>query len=266
MPSPDAAPIRTSIDPETGPLAEEHIERAFRIMLAGADEGPGCIRVITGAPHPFGNMALFSRDGSPDAVAAGVEPLCACPDPSAAVFIGPVAQPVAEALARAGFEPHGDMPAMAVEIESLQPVALPDGFTFERVGPGRAADEWVEAFAAGYELPLAVAALFRPHHLGDTSDPKAPFQYFCLRRNGTIVSTSILFLQCGVAGIYGVSTVPHERGKGLGAFATAEPLRLAHSLGYRIGVLQASPAGHPVYERLGFRVVGTVPLFIRTPG
>ena len=60
-------------------------------------------------------------------------------------------------------------------------------------------------------------------------------------------------------------SLPTKRGKGLGAFATAEPLRIAHRLGYRVGVLQASDEGHPVYRRIGFVDVGAVPLYLRMP-
>ena len=63
-----------------------------------------------------------------------------------------------------------------------------------------------------------------------------------------------------------VATLPEARGQGLGAHVTAEPLRRAQALGYRVGVLQSSDAGHPVYRRLGFQDVGAVPLFVRMPG
>ena len=62
-----------------------------------------------------------------------------------------------------------------------------------------------------------------------------------------------------------LATIPEERGKGLGAHATAEPLRLVRELGYGVGVLQSSPAGHSVYRKLGFADVGEVPLYVKMP-
>lgn len=82
---------------------------------------------------------------------------------------------------------------------------------------------------------------------------------------GVTAATSMLFLADGLAGIYCVSTVPAERGKGLGAHVTAEALRVAQRLGYGVGVLQSSPAGHSVYLGLGFADVGSVPMFVRLP-
>jgi predicted GNAT family acetyltransferase len=95
--------------------------------------------------------------------------------------------------------------------------------------------------------------------------PDAPLQFFAIRRNGKVAATSMLYLADGLAGIYCVATREEERGKGFGAHVTAEPLRAALRLGYRVGVLQSSPAGHSVYLSLGFADVGTVPMFVRMP-
>lgn len=81
-----------------------------------------------------------------------------------------------------------------------------------------------------------------------------------------MVATSVLFLADGLAGIYCVATLPEEHGRGLGKHVTAEALRVAHRLGYGVGVLQSSTAGHSVYQSLGFRDFDTVPMFIRMPG
>jgi GNAT superfamily N-acetyltransferase len=101
--------------------------------------------------------------------------------------------------------------------------------------------------------------------VADDGAPDAPAQFYALLRDERIVGTSMLFLADGLAGIYSVATMAEERGKGIGGYLTAEPLRLAHRVGYRVGVLQSSPAGHPVYLGLGFADVGRVPMFVRMP-
>ena len=118
-------------------------------------------------------------------------------------------------------------------------------------------DDWTRQFANGYELPLAVAQCFAP---SGSAEEELPVKFFAVRKNGVIVGTSVCCLKDGVAGIYCVSTIASERGKGLGAHATAEPLRLAAQLGYGVGVLQSSEAGYPVYKQLGFRDFGGVPI------
>jgi predicted acetyltransferase len=67
------------------------------------------------------------------------------------------------------------------------------------------------------------------------------------------VATNILFLGAGVAGLYGIATVPEVRQRGYGAAIAVAPLAEAASRGYRYTVLFSSQMGHPLYRRLGFR-------------
>ena len=90
-------------------------------------------------------------------------------------------------------------------------------------------------------------------------------QFFGIRRSGRLVAVSMLHLADGLAGIYCVATLPDERGRGLGAHVTAQALRAAHQVGYRVGILQSSAAGHSVYLGLGFKDFGAVSMFVRTP-
>lgn len=248
-------------------VSQRHIDHMFRAVLRGPNvvADPRFLRLMTGEAHPFGNFAIVSDPFDEAGAAAAIEPLLDCGAPAAALFLGQPGPAVIDRLRAAGFEAHEPMPAMAVEIDSLAQTSLPSELAWTRVGSGAEGDEWASAFAEGYELPRGVAEAFSPNQIQATKAADAPIQYFAVRKAGRIVCTSILYLAHGVAGIYGVATIPEERKKGLGAHATAEPLRHARTLGYRVGVLQSSEAGHPVYRRLGFKNVGIVPMFLKIP-
>lgn len=256
-----------TVGPHVASVAVRHIDHAFRCILHGPHvvAEPRRLVMITREPHPFGNVAILAHDADTQDAAHVGSALAGCGAPSVIVLTSAVTVAVEDELRRNGFAPHGAMPAMAVESDALAPTALPAGCELVRVGVDES-EAWADAFARGYEIPLGLARLFAPESTGVALAEDAPVQYFAIRRAGRIVSTSTLFLAEGVAGVYCVSTVPEARGAGLGAFVTAEPLRLVRALGYRVGVLQSSEAGHSVYRKLGFTDLGEAPLFLRMGG
>lgn len=251
----------------TGARAAGQLEIAFRSFM----QGPGSIHrdrwmtLVTGQPHPLGNVAIVSGADDLKATEEALAPLLATRYPSAVLFPHGVTPQVVEAVTRSGFSVDATMPAMAVDIADMAATSLPEGYEWARIGAGEDGTAWAEALAAGYEIPLPLATLFAPEMLGADMAPDAPVQFFAVMRDGRPVATSMLYLADGLAGIYCVATLPDERGKGLGAHATAEALRSAQALGYRVGVLQSSPAGHSIYLRLGFGDYATVPMFVRIP-
>jgi len=262
-------PSIAAIGDRIAALTTEHIDLAFRRIMPGPNVviERRFVRLLTGEPHPFGNFALMSEPADLQSVSAAIGPLLTCSAPAAVLFAGPVPLDVDEALSRAAFAPVGGMPGMAVEIERLAETKLPGGYTFARVVGAAQRDAWADAFARGYGVPGPVGTAFAAGVDGDESPPRtdSELQYFWTLRDGEPVSTSLVYLHNGVAGIYGVATLPEERGKGLGAHMTAAPLRIARELGYRVGILQASEDGPPVYRRLGFADFGEVSMYLRMP-
>ncbi|MFX1532438.1 MAG: hypothetical protein ACFFBC_15075 [Promethearchaeota archaeon] len=70
---------------------------------------------------------------------------------------------------------------------------------------------------------------------------------------GKIVSALMLYLSSGVAGLHAVSTLSEYRNRGFGLTISRVALLDALNVGYKVGVLQASSLGEPVYRKLGFK-------------
>ncbi|MFG0274261.1 MAG: GNAT family N-acetyltransferase [Phycisphaerales bacterium] len=268
MPTSTFVPDIASMGDDVARRIERHFDSAFRLLLRGPEsvQTEHAATFISGEAHPFGNFASLTRSDDVDAVRASIETLAPVTAPKALLFAGgAVSAPVAEAMREAGYTEVPGLPGMAVEIGAMADAPAPDGYTFARIDRVDQGDAWTVAFADGYELPRPVGAAFGPLALGIDAAPDATVQWFAVMHEGAMVATSMLILLDGLAGIYGVATLPAERKKGLGAFATAQALLRAKDLGYRVGILQASEMGKPVYARLGFREFGGIGLWVKMP-
>jgi ribosomal protein S18 acetylase RimI-like enzyme len=161
-----------------------------------------------------------------------------------------------ERLMRRGFDGNveGD-PGMALDLHGLtEKTSLPKGFIITRATTGNSLEDWRDVFAAAFDMPLSggQAWVDATVQAGGANAPWRPYVgYF----EGKPVATSILFNGAGVAGIYGVGTLPEWRHKGFGAAITLKSLLDARRQGYRFAVLFATRLGYPMYQRLGFREV-----------
>ena len=68
------------------------------------------------------------------------------------------------------------------------------------------------------------------------------------------VAIASLLLYAGIAGIYGVATLPHVRRQGLGTTMTQHALQMAFASGYRIAALTDTVMSKGIYQRMGFRI------------
>jgi GNAT superfamily N-acetyltransferase len=259
-------PTIESMGDRLGPAIEGQLETLFRALLRGpgATLEPGFCRIVTGEPHPLGNFAVLSDPTDGEQVRCAIEPLCGLEAPSAAIFPSGVSDEVRALVAEHGFALAESMPAMAVDLDGLARPDLPADHQFVEIDAASDGDAWDEALATGYGLPLPVATLFGP------GAPLRGFagsaaRYYAVVKHGEMVATSMLFLEGGIAGIYCVATLPEHRGRGLGAFATAEPLHRVRAEGYRTGILQSSAMGESVYRRLGFEAHGLMSLYAKSP-
>lgn len=266
-PAPASGPHPTLADlgANAGKLIEKHFDVICRQVLRGPDivSAPGYFRMITREPHPLGNFVALDPSADGGTLLDAIKPLMSLGAPAAVVFTGGPEEELTRLLAERGFSLAETMPAMAADIDSIPPSSLPDGYRFSEIG---ASDDepWCDAFAEGYEIPRPLATVFGPAATAQVDDG-GRVHHYAISKDDAVVATSLVFLEGGLAGVYCVATRPAERGKGLGTFATAEPLRRLRSLGYRTGVLQSSSKGESIYRRLGFRHLGSLPLYVRMP-
>jgi GNAT superfamily N-acetyltransferase len=252
--------------PPTPYLIAAHFVRFFRAAAPQADSpAPGFFRLVTGQPHPLGNMGIVDGQVSPETLGDHLEPLCSPVLPTAVVLMEEQRSDQAAALLARGFVLAESMPLMSVTPPALTATTLPPGYRFTEVQPHTpAAAAWCEAMCLGYGLPPAVGGLFGPDSCAAAFAPGVT-RHFAITHEGRMVATSLLNTDQGLAGIYGVATLAEHRGQGLGAHATAQALRFAWQAGFTLGLLQASAMGAPIYTRLGFHTHAIMPLYVRMP-
>lgn len=150
---------------------------------------------------------------------------------------------------------------MAADLTALrEDLPSPVGLTINRVEDSAALKQWTRVSRIGFGTPEAAEE--RLFELFSDSAFEPHVQCYLAVLNGQPVATSQFFLSAGVAGIYNVTCLPEARGQGIGAAIALAPLLEARRRGYRIGILQASSMGYPVYLRLGFQEYGRLNFYL----
>ncbi len=223
-----------------------------------AIEEPGRAAYLTTIPHPLFNGAIVSgvQDGL-ESFARVVGAALAEAGGSGLWWLSPaaVAAGAVERLVAVGLREAGAVPAMTVELGALPPA---DGLPGLAIRHARSAADralWGELAARGTgfgEPAIRALAALEPRipaeRLGGQVRLLAEYE-------GTPVATGALVASGDLAGAYAIATLPEFRRRGIGRAITLHALRLGADGGARTGILQSSPMGRSVYERLGFREI-----------
>lgn len=158
-----------------------------------------------------------------------------------------------ELLEPRGYSHDGSPRSMALELSRLREPArpLPEGVTI--LGGDVREVAAINDRAYGLGPGAWASALTRP--------PAAPCRWLVTAAGGEPVACAGAIDVGDDACITAVGTVPEWKGNGLAGHLIAALLREAAERGARTGSLQASKAGAPVYERLGFEEVGHTDLW-----
>ena len=167
-----------------------------------------------------------------------------------------------ERLKSHGFKEMDGTPGMAVKLHDLvDDREKPRGLSIIVVEDEPSVRLWWSTWSRGYPMPENLANFYADAsaYIGISSD--SPMKYYIGYLDEVPVATSQLLLGSGVAGLYGVTVVPKARGKGIGTEMSLHPLRVARSLGYKIGVLDSTMQGLGIYRRIGFKEASTARWF-----
>lgn len=150
----------------------------------------------------------------------------------------------------AGLVRLGAMPCMA--FDGHLPERAPVDLRIDPVADARTLGEHVHVVAAAFGWdPEDLSRVFTP------SLPAARgWAGWVGYAGGQAVAAAQLVAQDHVAGLYYVAVVDSARGKGYGEAVTRRAVAAGRARGYHLFTLQASPAGYPLYRRLGFHEVG----------
>jgi GNAT superfamily N-acetyltransferase len=133
--------------------------------------------------------------------------------------------------------------------EALASSRLP-GFAIRQVVDATGVDDHRKVVTEGFGSPHEVAIGTICAGLLDRPDCAVYVGY----SGGVPVASGLGWRTGRTIGVYAIATIPAARRHGYGAAMTARVVADGSDAGCDVAVLQASPVGRPIYERLGFRV------------
>ena len=242
--------------------ALEH-ENMIETMSAGVANAPGSlvrrrdgvVLLASGLPVRFFNQVVIENgDATPDAVADAV------------AAIRERGQPFEVHLRRGtddGFRPvmvelglvlpaeSSPMPGMALHPIPPSATPIPAGHEVRRVDDQAGMEDHLRAGALGFGMP---EDLLRAIVAPDTWQ-RAGYTVYVGYTDGEPVTTGLGVRTGRTVGVYNIATIESARRRGLGAAITERVPSDGAAAGCDVAILQASPMGRPVYERLGYRTV-----------
>lgn len=178
--------------------------------------------------------------------------------------LGPSMRPanLAERLLERGWQHNGFDLGMAMRLDRLPDVRLPDGCQIAQVQNAAALDVWRQTLGSGFgagpeEADWAAEVFGRLAYSAES-----PWRHFIAYLDGQAVGVATLFLTGEQAGIYFVFTRPEARRKGIGAALTVHALAVGRELGATVGVLGSSQIGQRLYESIGFQPYCEIQLYL----
>ena len=160
------------------------------------------------------------------------------------------------AFERVGLRHSVDLPGM-VAARVLPPVKPPAEIDIRRVDAGATRDAFCAIGSVCFHVPLAWF-----HEVFENDSVWRNFAAYVGYVDGEPVSTTAIVMGGSAVGVYNVATLPGHQRRGYGETVmrfALEDARREHGIDRTI--LQSTPAGLKLYERMGFRTVTRVAVY-----
>jgi GNAT superfamily N-acetyltransferase len=244
-------------------LAELVHETVIAANVALAAEVPGSlvqvdrgvIVVATGLPIRLLNQAVVREGADPRAIESAVASLRGAGVPFVVCLRAGTDDSFVDVVRGLGLGPISDaawLPGMAMHpLPDPGRVVAPRGIEIREVEGGRGVADHVAAIAAGFGMDPEIARAFVTEVAVARPDIALYVGY-----DGELPVAAGLGMRVGrTVGVFNIATVEAWRGRGIGAAITMRVVDDGAAAGCDTAILQASPMGLPVYERLGFVTV-----------
>lgn len=159
-------------------------------------------------------------------------------------------------LERQGLRHSVDLPGMVAE-RVAPPMKLLPRIETRRVCDAVTREAFCGIGSVCFHVPLAWF-----HEVFDSAAVWDKFESYVGFVDGVPVSTAAIVMGGGAMGVYNVATVPDRQRHGYGEAVMREALADARRrYGVERTILQSTPAGYKLYERMGFRTVTRVGVY-----
>jgi ribosomal protein S18 acetylase RimI-like enzyme len=170
-------------------------------------------------------------------------------------------EPRARRRSRQVFERNGlrfsvELPGMVAE-RIAPPVKPLPALEIRRVGDAATRAAFCAIGATCFHVPIAwLSEVF------DSAGVWERFNAYVAYSDGAPVSTAATVQGGGAVGVYNVATLPEHRRRGYGEAVMRHALEEARRrYGIEHTILQSTPAGYGIYERMGYRTVTHVTVY-----
>ena len=143
------------------------------------------------------------------------------------------------------------MPGMALHPMPSGAAALVAGHDIHRVEDAAAMEDHIVTVAEGFGMPEEMIRAFVAADLWQQPGRAVYVGY----TDGKPVTTGLGVRTGRTIGVYNIATIESARKRGYGAAMTERIAADGAAAGCDVAILQASPMGLPIYERLGYRIV-----------